>query len=262
MAGQSLRSRLLDNAVAQSVLSVWAWLVLGVVVIVWVPMVAIVRLVTAPFDPGRYAAGLTFRKLAVAHQLLNPLWRFRTRGGDIADPRRPYIVVANHESFADILLISHLPWEMKWLAKEAFFHYPLVGWMMRMAGDIPVLRGERNSALAAMAACKDRLSKNVSVMIFPEGTRTGDGKLQRFKNGAFRLAIETGTPILPMALHGTRPALRKGDWRFGVADAEVHVLEPIETTGMTMSDLFTLRNEVRSRIAAELVAMGAIPAGE
>ncbi len=258
MAGKSLRFRLLDNAVARSVLSVWAWFVLGVVVIVWVPLVGIVRLATAPFDRGRYAAGLTFRKLAVAHQMLNPLWRFRTTGS-VADPRRPYIVVANHESFADILLISHLPFEMKWLAKEAFFHYPLVGWMMRMAGDIPLLRGERSSALAAMVSCKDRLANHVSVMIFPEGTRTGNGDMQRFKNGAFRLAIETGTPILPMALHGTRPALRKGDWRFGVAEAELHVLEPIETTGMTMSDMFRLRDEVRGKIAAELAAMGAIP---
>jgi 1-acyl-sn-glycerol-3-phosphate acyltransferase len=257
MAARSSRDRLLGNRVVRTVLSVWAWLVLGVVVIVWVPLVAVVRLVTAPFDKGRYAAGLLFRKLTVVHQWLNPLWRFRTSGVKITDPRRPYIVVANHQSFVDILLISQLPWEMKWLSKEAFFKYPLIGWLMRMAGDVKLIRGKRESIKAAMDSCKDRLSKHVSVMIFPEGTRSEDGKLQKFKDGAFRLAIETGTPILPLVLDGTHPALQKGDWRFGVADAEVRVLEPIETTGLTLEDVSVLRDRVRTVIADELALMKA-----
>ena len=117
---------------------------------------------------------------------------------------------------------------------------PLVGWLMHMAGDIKLIRGKRDSIVAAMDACKDRLSKNVSVMIFPEGTRSDDGELRKFKDGAFRLAIETGTPILPLVLDGTHPALQKGDWRFGVADAEVRVLEPVETAGLKMEDLSVL----------------------
>jgi len=257
MAARPIRHRLLSNSVVRTVLSVWAWLVLGVVVIVWVPLVAIVRLVTAPFDKGRYAAGYLFRKLTVVHQMLNPLWKFRTSGVKIQDPRRPYIVVANHQSFVDILLISHLPWEMKWLSKADFFKYPLVGWLMRMAGDIRLIRGKRESVVAAMESCKDRLSKRVSVMIFPEGTRSTDGELRKFKDGAFRLAIETGTPILPLVLDGTHPALQKGDWRFGVTDAEVRVLEPIETTGMTLDDVSSLRDRVHTMIADELALMKA-----
>ncbi len=248
------RSRLLGNTVVRSVVSAWSWLVLGVCVALWVPMVGAVRLVT-PGDRGHYRAGLLFRKLAVVHERLNPLWTFHTAGRMIDDPRRPYVVVANHESFVDILLISHLPWEMKWLAKVDFFRYPGVGWLMRMAGDIPLVRGERDSIDAAMTACRDRLSKNVSVMVFPEGTRTSDGDLQPFKSGAFRLAIEAGAPILPLAVHGTRPALRKGDWRFGLVDAEVRVLDPIETAGMTMADLDELRDRARNAIAAELKVM-------
>jgi 1-acyl-sn-glycerol-3-phosphate acyltransferase len=146
---------------------------------------------------------------------------------------------------------------MKWLAKDAFFRYPLVGWLMRMAGDIPVVRGQRESVDAAMASCRDRLSKKVSVMIFPEGTRTSDGQLSRFKSGAFRLAIDTGTPILPLAVHGTWPALRKGDWRFGIVDAEVRVLDPIETVGMTHADVHRLRDQARATIAAAVDEMKA-----
>ena len=78
----------------------------------------------------------------MVHQRLNPLWHFRVSGTLPDDPRRPYIVVSNHESFVDILLISHLPWEMKWLSKIEMFKIPVVGWLMRLAGDVPSRRGD------------------------------------------------------------------------------------------------------------------------
>jgi 1-acyl-sn-glycerol-3-phosphate acyltransferase len=250
-----VRKQFLDNSLARTVLSAWSWFVLGVVMVVWVPMVAAVALVTGPFDRGRYAAGWLFRRLAVVHQRLNPLWRFRVVGELPPDPRLPYVVVANHESFVDILLIAHLPWEMKWLAKAQFFKIPAVGWLMRMAGDIPLVRGDRDSVIAALAECRARLDAHVSVMVFPEGTRSADGELAEFKDGAFLLAIEAQAPILPLAVHGTRTALRKHDWRLGVSDAEVHVLEPISTAGMSVADVATLREQVRDRIAVELAGM-------
>jgi 1-acyl-sn-glycerol-3-phosphate acyltransferase len=241
--------------IGRGVISVWSWFVLGVVIVVWLPMVAVVRLVTAPFDRGRYWAGLLFRKLAVVHQVLNPLWHFQITGHVPSDPRRPYVVVANHESFVDILLIAHLPFEMKWLSKVEFFRIPFVGWLMRLAGDVPLVRGERSSAESALAACRERLDQRVSVMIFPEGTRSKDGALQPFKDGAFRLAIEAGVPVLPVVVHGTRDALRKHDWRFGRVRAEARVLEPVATDGLTDDDVASLRESVRDRIAAELAAI-------
>jgi 1-acyl-sn-glycerol-3-phosphate acyltransferase len=251
----AVRRRILDNPVALTVFSAWSWLVLAVLLIVWVPMVGIVWLVTVPFDRGRYAAGWLWRRIAVAHQTLNPLWRFRTHGALPPDPRRPYVVVANHESFVDILLISHLPWEMKWLSKAEFFKFPLVGWLMRMAGDIPLERGNKASVATAMRACEDRLAKRVSVMIFPEGTRSADGELGPFLRGAFKLAIDTQVPVLPLVVHGTRTALRKHDWRLGVSVADVYVLDPIDTTGMTSADVNTLRDRVRTLIADKLAAV-------
>lgn len=224
----------------------------GVVLIIWIPLVGLVRLVTAPFDRGRYAAGWLFRRLAVVHQVLNPLWRFRRHGKLPPDPRHPYVVVANHESFVDILLISHLPWEMKWLSKSEFFKIPAVGWLMRLAGDIPLVRGESASVADAMAQCADRLDRRVSVMIFPEGTRSASGELGAFKDGAFRLAIEKQLPVLPLAVHGTRSALRKHDWRLGYSEAAVHVLDPIDTAGLTLDDVASLRDRTREVIAAKL----------
>jgi 1-acyl-sn-glycerol-3-phosphate acyltransferase len=252
---RTVRQRLFDNAAARTVLSIWSWFVLGVVIIVWTPLVGLTWLVTAPFDKGRYAPGYLFRKLTVVHQVLNPLWSFHTSGVKITDPRRPYVVVANHQSFVDILLISHLPWEMKWLSKEDFFRYPLVGWMMRMAGDIRLVRGERHSTIEAMKACRDRLDQKVSVMIFPEGTRSRDGELQEFKDGAFRLAIDAGVPILPLAVNGAYTALVKGDWRLGVSNAEVRVLEPISTEGLTKLDVPALKAQAHAAIAAAVSEM-------
>ncbi len=247
--------RLLDTTVVRTILSVWAWLVLGVLLIVMVPMVAIVRLVTAPFDPGRYHAGLLFRKVAVFHQKLNPMWRFRVTGDVPTDPRRPYVVVANHESFVDILLISHLPFEMKWLSKSEFFKFPFAGWAMRIVGDIRLERGDVRSGVKALAECRKWLGRRVSVMIFPEGTRSPSGPLGEFHEGAFRIAIQTGAPILPLAVVGTREGLIKGDWRFGRSDAEVRVLEPIPTDGMTKRDVPELRDRTRAAIEAALAEM-------
>ncbi len=257
MKVSSTRQQLLGNPVSRALLSIWAWLMIGVVVIVWVPLTFLVFIATAPFDKGRYRAGWMFRRLCVVHTWVNPLWSFKTSGLEITDPRRPYVVVANHESFADMLLISHLPWEMKWLAKETWFKFPLVGWLMLMAGDIKIIRGNKQSIVTAMRGCRDRLDKGVSVMLFPEGTRTRDGEMGEFKDGAFRLAIETGHPILPLVVNGTREAMQAGDWRWNVTHAEVRVLEPIDTSGMTKADVSELRDRVRTIIADELALMRA-----
>jgi 1-acyl-sn-glycerol-3-phosphate acyltransferase len=216
----------------------------------------IVRLATAPFDRGRYAVGFLFRKIAVVEAALNPLWKFRCIGQMPSDPRRPYVVVSNHESFVDILLISHLPWEMKWLSKKELFRLPVMGWLMRLAGDIPLKRGFGPSTIEAMAKCREALANRVSVMIFPEGTRSATAEMLPFKDGAFRLAIDAAVAILPLAVQGTRTALPKHDWRFGRSDAEVRVLEPVETAGLTLDDVASLKARVRERIvqARDLLA--------
>lgn len=245
-----------------TLLNAWAWVETVLVVIVGTPIVALIFAFTAPFDPGRYAAGRAFRLVGVSALKLNPLWRFRTRGRGPNDPRRPYLVVANHESYADIFLISCFPWEMKWLSKDTMFKIPLMGWMMSMAGDIRLKRGNRESAVDAIVQCRDRLSKKVSVMIFPEGTRSKTDEMLPFKDGAFRLAIEAGVPILPIAVAGTRGAMAKGTFRFLRARALAEVLEPIETTGMTRADIPALKAQVHERIDVARRALARELAGD
>ena len=232
-----------------AIASIWTWLVLALAAIIGLPVMALLRVVTAPFDPGRYVVGRTFRwMVGILPPRLNPVWHFRWSGSPPADPRRPYVVVSNHESFADILLISHLPWEMKWLSKAEMFRVPVIGWMMQLAGDVPVKRGFGPSAIEAMRTCRERLAQKVSVMIFPEGTRSPRGELLPFKDGAFRLAVDAGVPILPLAVAGTRTALPKKGFIMRPARAEVRILQPVETVGLTADDVPALRDRVRAMI--------------
>jgi 1-acyl-sn-glycerol-3-phosphate acyltransferase len=235
----------------QTIGSAWAWLAIAIVIILWFPTMLLVYAVTVPFDRGRYVIGWWFRRLGVTMALVNPYWRFSRTGIRVADPRRPYVVVSNHESFADILLICHLPFEMKWLSKVEILGIPFIGWMMQMAGDIPLKRGFGPSAVEAMERCRTSLRNRVSVIFFPEGTRSVDDKMLPFKDGAFRLAIDAGVPILPLAVSGAATALRKHDWRFGRSVAEVRVLEPVETTGLARADIPALRDRIWQMIATE-----------
>ena len=137
---------------------------------------------------------------------------------------------------------------MTWLSKHTIFQIPVMGWMMRMALDVPVRRGERESAIAALAECRDRLARRVSVMIFPEGTRSRTDDLLPFKDGAFHLAIQSRVPILPVAIAGTRSCMAKGSFAFRHAHAKARVLAPIATDGLTLDDVPALRERTRATI--------------
>lgn len=226
----------------------WGTLALGVVVVF--PVVLVWRIVGWPVDRWNYLGGRLFRGIAGAMRLVTPRWRFEVRGPRPANPRLPYVVVANHESFADIVLLSLLPWEMKWLSKASLMRIPVFGWIMWAVRDVPVHRGRATSAREAMQACLQRLNGHVSVMIFPEGTRSPRAEMLPFKDGAFRLALEAGVPILPLALYGTRQAIARHDWRIGRTHAVVEILDPEPTTGLTTADLPALKERVRLRIGA------------
>jgi 1-acyl-sn-glycerol-3-phosphate acyltransferase len=120
-----------------------------------------------------------------------------------------------------------------------------------MARDIPIKRGKRESVVSAMQGCRDRLARKVSVMIFPEGTRSMTEELLPFKDGAFKLAIEAGVPILPIAVAGTRNCMAKHSFAFRRARAKARVLSPISTTGLTNQDVAALRDRTRALIDAE-----------
>jgi 1-acyl-sn-glycerol-3-phosphate acyltransferase len=230
--------------------SAWAWfaLVLGVIMSFFV--VATVFIVTVPFDRRRLVAGRTFRLCGVVLSFLHPYWNFGVSGPVVRPRSRRTVVVSNHESQADPFLVSHLPWEMKWLSKESIFKVPFMGWCMSIVGDVSIRRGQKDSIGVAMSQMRAWLDRDVPVMLFPEGTRSADGSLGNFKDGAFRLALEAQADILPVALRGTQRALPKHAWRFGRSRARVRCGTPISTVGRTSNDLPALKAEVLEQIVA------------
>lgn len=231
--------------------SIWIWMSAAALIVAWLPLLATIRVFDR--DPVRYTTGLWFRRLGAALTKVNPSWRVHITGERISSPRNPYVVVSNHLSLADIPILSNVPWEMKWFAKSSLFRIPVAGWMMRMAGDIPVDRGNARSGARALVEARGYLQNRYSVMIFPEGTRSADGRIGRFSEGAFHLAISQQVPILPIAIDGSDGCLPKKSWRFGPPrDILVHVFPPVETEGLVATDASALCDRVRFLITTRV----------
>lgn len=232
----------------RALVSTAVWIAWSVMVVTWTPVVLVVFLLTAWWDRRRRIVGRVFRISARWAVALNPLWSVRFHGRLPGDRDQPYVVVCNHQSLADVVLVGSLPWESKWISKKAIFRLPFLGQMMWMAGDVSVRRDDRESRSQAYDELRKWLERGASVMIFPEGTRSRTGEMLPFRNGAFRLAIEAGVPVLPLAVAGTRDAIRKGSLLFGRARAEVAILEPEPSTGWEMDDVAAFRERVKDRI--------------
>lgn len=226
------------------------YLLTGILIFLALPLQALLFLVTAPFDRNRAVAGRFSRLAAVGVTKTYPPWRLKIEGR--WPGKGPYVVVANHQSLLDILMLSKLPREMKWIAKEELFRVPWVGWMFRISGDIAVKRGDAESGGAALAKARRYLENGMNVMIFPEGTRSKTAKLLPFKSGAFRLAIEAGVPILPIAVNGSAAGMPKGSPWVRPCNAVARILEPVPTGGYKPEEAARLRDVVRERIAAAL----------
>jgi 1-acyl-sn-glycerol-3-phosphate acyltransferase len=204
-------------------------------------------------DPVRYRTGRAFRTLGYMISKVNPNWKVTIEGAEEIDDRNPYVMVSNHLSNADIPVISNLPWEMKWVAKKELFSIPVLGWMMKLAGDIAVDRSAAGKKVGVFKQCKYYLDRDISVMFFPEGTRSRNGRLNRFAYGAFDLAIREQVPLLPIALDGTQGCLPKQTWVFEEnVFVRMKVLDPIPTKGLTKSDTEKLVDQVRSAILKQL----------
>jgi 1-acyl-sn-glycerol-3-phosphate acyltransferase len=227
------------------------WIATGLLVLAWFPLLALRRLFDS--DPVRYRTGFLFRRLGKALTKVNSGWKLRIFGETVTDPRRPYVVVCNHQSLADIPLISNLPWEMKWMGKEELFKLPIIGWMMRLSGDISVDRLSPRSGAQALIRAKQYLEQKCSVMIFPEGTRTLDGRVRQFADGAFHLAVKAKVAILPLVIEGTRDCIPKKSWKFGKpSDILLKVLPPVETSCLTVDDVPKLRDSIREMILKQI----------
>lgn len=164
---------------------------------------------------------------------------------------RSFVVVANHESFCDVLvLLAHLPMQVRFLAKRSVFRVPILGWSIAAAGFIPVDRDSGSRSGAAVEAALRRLEGGRSVVVFPEETRTPSGELLSFKKGAAHLALRSGLPILPCGLAGTFRVLPRGTSLITPGPVVLAVGDPIETAGRSPKDRAALTDETRERVLA------------
>lgn len=140
---------------------------------------------------------------------INPWWRITIEDKVKIPQGIPVVFVANHQSLMDIALLYQLYLPFKWVSKPEMFRTPIIGWVLRMDRHIMVRKGDKESVLKMAETCKKTLKKGTSIFMFPEGTRSRDGVLGPFREGAFILARDAGVPIVPVILQGASDALPK-----------------------------------------------------
>lgn len=225
------------------------WSLIGVTCPVFFAGALVVFALTAPWDRRRVVLHLYSSAWASFYVRVNPLWRVRFDGREHLPWRGGAVLVANHASLIDILVLFGLFRPYKWVSKAAVFKVPFVGWNMRLNDYVPLVRGDRESVLAMLEHCGRHLDAGSPILMFPEGTRSADGRLKPFKDGAFDLAATHGVPVIPIAVRGTGRALPKhGLVLEEHVDARISVLEPIAPG----PDPAALRDEARQRIAVAL----------
>jgi 1-acyl-sn-glycerol-3-phosphate acyltransferase len=189
--------------------SIVVWFVSIIFVILFFPVTLIIWLLVLPFDGER----------KITHRILNlqsrtlvwllPIWKIRIEGREKGLKHTPLIIISNHQSILDILLINCLRYRFKWISKIENMKLPVLGWYLRMADYITVDRGNKESKEEMFEKSYRCLKKGTSIMMFPEGTRSVDSEIGFFRRGAFQLAIEAHLPILPIVLDGSGGVLPK-----------------------------------------------------
>jgi 1-acyl-sn-glycerol-3-phosphate acyltransferase len=174
-------------------------------------------------------------------------------GREKLDPSRCYIFMCNHVSNLDPpIVVPVLPGRTSILVKKELFRVPILGWAMRMASLVPVDRSDRESAIASIGKAAEVMKAGLHMTIYPEGTRSIDGRLLPFKKGPFHLALDSGVPIVPVTVVGTLTMMPKGGIRIHPATARVIFHEPIESS--QFKDRDALMEAVRASIAGALPA--------
>jgi 1-acyl-sn-glycerol-3-phosphate acyltransferase len=213
----------------------------------------VVWILSVAFDRRLVALHLYSSAWAVFYIRINPLWRLRVSGRERLPWRGGAVLVANHASLIDILVLFDLFRPFKWVSKAEIFRVPVIGWNMRLNGYVPLVRGSGASVRRMLTRCGQLIAAGSPVLIFPEGRRTDDGQLQPFKDGAFDLAIRHQVPVFPIAVHGTGRALPKhGLVLREFVRARVEVLPALQPANF--ADARALRDTARLQIATALAA--------
>lgn len=213
---------------------------------------ASIKVVTLPFDKtGKYCH--RFCSIATHHFIrISPGWTVDFDGLANIDPQKAYVMVSNHQSLMDILVIYGIMRDFKWVSKEEMFKVPVIGWSLTLNQYVRIRRGDGCSTKEMLKTCQYWLKQNTSVVMFPEGTRSIDGEIQNFRYGAFKLAVDADTPIIPIVIDGTRPIMPKGSLQIGFrSHIRLKALPPVYPKDFNY-DSHALSSYVRNLMIAEL----------
>ena len=227
----------------------------------WIPFAARTMAYGMASCVGGPLTGGAFSQLCMRHWCRRSLAGFGIRvqrRGAMPSAPGPTVIVSNHSSLLDILVLGAvLDVDYEWAAKRELFRVPFIGWHLALAGHIPVDRGNRRALGALERNFARALRSGKNLLIFPEGTRSPDGRMQAFKIGAFLAAVHNGVPVVPIVLDGTAELLEKGSWRLKTTSqrlVRLRVLDPISAPqeGGPNARAAALRTLARTRMAGAL----------
>ena len=232
------------------IISIGIWFVSGLLTILLFFVVFFLNTLLFPFDKKKKITHRQCFWWSDAIIGFNPYWSVNVRGLENIDHKRTYVIISNHQSMADIVVLYQTKMQFKWVAKASLFQVPFIGWCLGLIKHIKLLRGDFSSIKEVYHQASKWLQKDISVLFFPEGTRSSSNQMGEFQNGAFKLAIKEKKPILPICLRNTYNAIPKGSWIFKAkVKATITVLAAIETSGFSPSDFALLKDTVRAKIA-------------
>lgn len=208
--------------------SISAWFIGIAFMVILFPLTFVVWLLVLPFDSNRSVIHWMLIRQSILISHLLPVWSLKISGREKALKKLTYVIISNHQSLIDILLINNLGLRFKWVSKIENTRVPVLGWYLRMADYLVVDRANDESKAEMLAKSYAHLKNGTSVMIFPEGTRSGDMQTGYFKRGAFELAIRAKLPVLPVVIHGTGGILPKNGMVIkNKKEVEMRVLDPV-----------------------------------
>ncbi|ADO71557.1 lysophospholipid acyltransferase family protein [Stigmatella aurantiaca] len=180
-------------------------------------------------------------------------------GLENVDPKRPTIYVSNHQSTLDIpVLFMAVPVNFRYVAKSQLAWVPFIGWYLWLAGHIFVNRSNRSDAIESLRAAARKIRGGTNIFLYPEGTRSPDGRILPFKKGPFALALEARVPICPVTVEGTARIMPKNSWNITPGPVHVKIGKPIDTTGFADNDRAGLARAVRDVIIAQSLELGGL----
>jgi 1-acyl-sn-glycerol-3-phosphate acyltransferase len=204
---------------------------------------------TYPFDRKGRVVHRYARLWGRAALLANRV-KVRVDGMEHVKREGPYIFMSNHQGYYDVFaLLAHLPFQFKWLVKKELFSVPILGWTMAAAGYINIDREGTRKTVEALDKAAQKIREGMSVVVFPEGSRSPDGSIQPFKKGGFNLAIKSKVPIVPVAIMGSRAIMPKGKLTATSGEIRIRMDHPIETQNYSLKDRKPLMEKVRQTIS-------------